>query len=157
MRARTAAPCAHGAHVIKVAEDSLTSLQGSTRGQLHLGAVPTANYFAPLLMMAFRQRFPEVKLKLSVDRRDAILAMLNEHRIDVAIAGYPPSEADVEAEAFARHPHCIVAAPDHPLGRPAQHRVGSTACRAVHLPRAGLGHARLPGAPAAGASRCRST
>lgn len=101
--------------VIKLAEDSLTALQGSTRGQLHLGVVPTANYFAPLLMMAFRQRFPEVKLKLSVDRRDAILAMLNEHRIDVAIAGYPPSEADVEAEAFARHPHCIVAAPGHPL------------------------------------------
>jgi len=97
------------------AEDALTSLQGSTRGQLHLGVVPTANYFAPLLMMAFRERFPEVKLKLSVDRRDTILALLNEHRIDVAIAGYPPSEADVEAEAFARHPHCIVAAPDHPL------------------------------------------
>jgi len=102
--------------VIRQAEESLSSLQqGGTRGQLHLGVVPTANYFAPLLMMAFRERFPEVKLKLSVDRRDTILAMLNDHRIDVAIAGYPPSEADVEAEAFARHPHCIVAAPDHPL------------------------------------------
>jgi DNA-binding transcriptional LysR family regulator len=100
---------------IRQAEDALTSLQGSTRGQLHLGVVPTANYFAPLLMMAFRERFPEVKLKLSVDRRDTILALLNEHQIDVAIAGYPPSEADVEAEAFARHPHCIVAAPGHPL------------------------------------------
>jgi len=103
---------------IRQAEDALTSMSsgaGSTRGQLHLGVVPTANYFAPLLMMAFRERFPEVKLKLSVDRRDTILALLNEHQIDVAIAGYPPSEADVEAEAFARHPHCIVAAPGHPL------------------------------------------
>jgi DNA-binding transcriptional LysR family regulator len=103
---------------IRQAEEALTSMssgEGSTRGQLHLGVVPTANYFAPLLMMAFRERFPEVKLKLSVDRRETILALLNEHQIDVAIAGYPPSEADVEAEAFARHPHCIVAAPAHPL------------------------------------------
>jgi DNA-binding transcriptional LysR family regulator len=103
---------------IRQAEEALTSMSsgvGSTRGQLHLGVVPTANYFAPLLMMAFRERFPEVKLKLSVDRRETILALLNEHQIDVAIAGYPPSEADVEAEAFARHPHCIVAAPGHPL------------------------------------------
>lgn len=103
---------------IRQAEEALTSMssgEGSTRGQLHLGVVPTANYFAPLLMMAFRERFPEVKLKLSVDRRETILALLNEHQIDVAIAGYPPSEADVEAEAFARHPHCIVAAPTHPL------------------------------------------
>jgi DNA-binding transcriptional LysR family regulator len=101
---------------VQAAEASLAAMQGSsTRGLLHLGVVPTANYFAPLLMMAFRQRFPDVTLRLTVDRRDAILALLQEHRIDLAIGGYPPSEADVEAEGFARHPHCIVAPADHPL------------------------------------------
>jgi LysR family transcriptional regulator, low CO2-responsive transcriptional regulator len=58
-----------------------------------------------------------VTLRLTVGRRDEILSMLEDHRIDLAIGGYPPSEADVEAEAFARHPHCVVAGPDNPLTR----------------------------------------
>ncbi len=102
---------------VQAAELAVAARHSSTRGQLHLGVVPTANYFAPVLMMAFRQRFPDVTLRLTVDRRDAILDMLQDHRIDLAIGGYPPSEADIEAEAFARHPHCIVAAAGHPLTR----------------------------------------
>lgn len=100
---------------VRVAEDALGSLQGALRGQLHLGVVATAHYFAPLLMQAFRQLHPEVRLKLSLDKRDAMLAALAEHRIDLVIAGFPPALAEVEAEPFARHPHCIVAPAGHRL------------------------------------------
>jgi DNA-binding transcriptional LysR family regulator len=94
-------------------DDSLASLKSGRRGHLHLGVISTANYFAPQLLMEFQRREPGVTFKLSVARRDDILAMLKDHRIDVAIAGHPPGEADVEVETFARHPHCIVAAHDH--------------------------------------------
>jgi DNA-binding transcriptional LysR family regulator len=77
-----------------VYEAEATGGARSARGLLHLGVVSTAHYFAPRL-----------------------LSMLQEHRLDLAISGYPPSEADVEAASFARHPHCIVAPPDHPLAR----------------------------------------
>ena len=100
---------------VRSVEESLVSLKAGTRGHLNLGVVSTANYFAPTLLMEFQRRTPGVTFKLSVARRDDILAMLKDHRIDVAIAGHPPGEADVEAEAFARHPHCIVAAADHAL------------------------------------------
>ena len=90
---------------------------GSSGGLLHLGVVPTAHYFAPTLLMAFAKIWPDVKFKLTVDRRDAILGMLQDHQLDLAIGGYPPSEADLEAETFAQHPHCIVAAADHPLAK----------------------------------------
>lgn len=86
-------------------------------GLLHLGVVPTAHYFAPALLMAFAQSCPGVKFKLTVDRREKILALLQTHQLDIAIAGFPPSEADVEAESFAQHPHCIVAASAHPLAK----------------------------------------
>ena len=105
---------------VLIAEEAVAAFHmtdGSRGGLLHLGVVPTAHYFAPRLLMAFAQEWPGVKFKLTVDRRDAILGMLQEHQLDVAIAGYPPSEADVEAETFARHPHCIVAAADHPLAK----------------------------------------
>ena len=100
---------------LKIAEEALTTLQGAMRGQLHLGVVATAHYFAPQLLAAFRRQHPEVTLKLTVDKREQILTLLNDYQIDLAIAGYPPSEAEIEAETFARHPHCIVAAADHPL------------------------------------------
>jgi len=87
------------------------------RGLLHLGVVSTAHYFAPRLLNEFHRLHPEVRLKLTVAKRHEVLAMLQEHRLDLAITGYPPSEADVEAQSFARHPHCIVAPPDHPLAK----------------------------------------
>lgn len=107
-------------HQVLIAEDAIGAFHqtsGAKGGLLHVGVVPTAHYFAPKLLMAFAQHWPGVKFKLTVDKRDAILSMLQEHQLDVAIAGYPPSEADVEAETFAQHPHCIVAAADHPLAK----------------------------------------
>jgi len=88
---------------------------GTGGGYLHLGVVPTAHYFAPRLLMAFAKQWPGIQFKLTVDRRDAILKMLQEHQLDLAIGGYPPSEADLEAETFAQHPHCVVASSAHPL------------------------------------------
>jgi len=85
------------------------------RGLLHLGVVSPAHYFAPRLLHEFHQRFPDVRLKLTVAKRFEIIEMLLEHQLDIAITGYPPSEADIDAASFARHPHCIVAQPDHPL------------------------------------------
>lgn len=100
---------------VRAAEDAMATLEGTLNGQLHLGVVSTAHYFAPLLMTEFARRHPGVRMRLSVESRDTVLAMLAEHRIDVAVAGYPPAHADVEAEAFARHPHCIVAPTGHRL------------------------------------------
>ncbi len=85
------------------------------RGLLHLGVVSSAHYFAPPLMQAFNSMHPLVRLKLTVARRDEVLAMLRDRELDIAISGYPPSEADLEAVTFARNPHCLVAHPRHRL------------------------------------------
>ncbi|MCB4362900.1 LysR family transcriptional regulator [Hydrogenophaga taeniospiralis] len=98
-------------------ESGSTEASRGLRGLLHLGVVQTANYFAPRLLSEFHRRHPDVHLKLTVGKRSEILAMLAERRLDIAITGYPPSEADVEAHSFARHPHCIVAPVNHPLAR----------------------------------------
>lgn len=105
---------------VQIAEEAMAAFhvtEGAKGGLLHLGVVATAHYFAPALLMAFAAQWPGVKFKLTVDRRETILAMLQDHQLDVAIAGYPPSEADIEAETFAHNPHCIVAAAHHPLAK----------------------------------------
>jgi DNA-binding transcriptional LysR family regulator len=84
-------------------------------GLLHLGVVQTANYFAPRLLSEFHAQHPNVHLKLTVAKRAEILRLLAERRLDIAITGYPPSEADMEAVSFARHPHCLVASTQHRL------------------------------------------
>lgn len=100
---------------VNVAMDSLNSLDGQYRGQLQIGAVPPANYFLPAVIAEFRENYPEMGMKLTLGRRDELLAMLNEHRLDLVIGSYPASETDVQAEVFARHPHCLIAAADHPM------------------------------------------
>ncbi|NDY94003.1 LysR family transcriptional regulator [Ideonella livida] len=96
-------------------EEGLAGLRDGAQGHLHLGVVPTAHYWAPQLLLAFQQRHPGTRFKLSVGPRAQVLDWLKSHRIDVAIGGHPPGEADVEATAFARHPHGIVAAAGHRL------------------------------------------
>ena len=100
---------------ISVAEDAMSTLDGQFRGQLHLGVVSPCQYFMPALLAEFRRQQPDVGLKLTLGRRDALLALLADRGIDLMIAGYPPAEVEVEAEVFARHPHLLVVAPDHPL------------------------------------------
>lgn len=100
---------------LSVAEDALASLDGPVRGQLHVGVVSPAHYFVPALLAAFRRLHPDLRFKLRLDRRDTLLAALADRQLDLMIGGYPPAEAEVEAEVFARHPHCLIAPPDHPL------------------------------------------
>jgi len=110
VRAAEAALMAHGT-------DTSEGMARGQRGLLHIGVVSTAHYFAPRLLHAFNQLHPEVRLKLTVAKRAQVLAMLQEHQLDIAISGYPPSEGDLEATTFARNPHCIVAHPDNPLAQ----------------------------------------
>lgn len=100
---------------VSVADDALSTLDGRIRGQLHLGLVSPSQYFVPTLLAEFRRLHPELRLKLTLDRRDTLLGLLADRRLDLLIGGYPPAEADVEAEVFARHPHLLVCAPGHAL------------------------------------------
>lgn len=97
------------------AEERLDALRGLTQGRLTIALVSTAKYFAPPLLGRFLKAHPGVTLKLAVDNRQAVIAQLAANQVDFAIMGRPPEELETVAEPFARHPHVIVAPPDHPL------------------------------------------
>ena len=101
---------------LRAAEEALTSLRGLERGHLHIALVSTATYFAPPLLARFLKTHPGVTAKLSVDNRETVLAQLAANEVDLAITGHPPEHLDTIAEAFAPHPHVIVAHPAHALG-----------------------------------------
>jgi LysR family transcriptional regulator, low CO2-responsive transcriptional regulator len=96
-------------------EDMLAALRGATAGHLDLAVVSTAKYFAPQLLSTFSKPYPGVTVKLSVNNREQVIQQLLENRVDLAIMGRPPRGMEVIESPIARHPHGIIAPPDHPL------------------------------------------
>ena len=103
------------ARELDAAEAALDGMRGLEHGRLTIGIVSTGKYFAPQLLGRFLKAHPGVTLKLSVNNREVMLRELVNNEVDLAITGRPPEDLDTVAVPFARHPHVIVAATDHPL------------------------------------------
>jgi len=101
--------------LLREAGETLAAMRGLKRGELKLGAVSTAKYFAPTLLSAFAPAYPEVTIKFTVANREEIVRLLGSNELDLVIMGRPPRELDTTAEPFARHPFVIIASLDHPL------------------------------------------
>lgn len=97
------------------ASEEMESFEGAFSGTLNIGAVTTAEYWLPHVLVGFVRANPRVKIKLHVGNRDEVVRSLATHRIDLAIMGFPPNELMVTAAAFAKNPMAFIAAPDHPL------------------------------------------
>ena len=112
---------------VKDCDDSLASLRGATGGRLELAVVSTAKYFAPHLLSAFSRPSSGITIKLSVNNREQVIQQLLENRVDLAIMGRPPRGLEAIASPFARHPHGIIAPPEHPQARKKRIRLKSLA------------------------------
>ena len=100
---------------LKEAEDAMARLRGAQTGRITIGMVSTAKYFLPRLLARFREEHRGVDMRLAVGNREQLVAMLRDAEVDLAVMGRPPREIEARAEAFAEHPHAIVAAPAHRL------------------------------------------
>ncbi|WP_175720232.1 LysR family transcriptional regulator [Burkholderia anthina] len=100
---------------IKDAEDAMTSLKQADSGSIAVGIVSSATYFAPKLLAMYSHLYPRVDVHFSVGNRDALLRMLQDNAIDLAIMGRPPPELDTTTEPLARHPQVVIAPGSHRL------------------------------------------
>ena len=115
---REIAECARAVMArLREAEESLDALKGAGGGELHIASTTTAKYFAPKLLAEFRRQHPEVRVRLTVSNREAVVRDLTDNAVDLAIMGTPPRGLDTVAVPFAKHPMAIIAAPEHPLAR----------------------------------------
>jgi DNA-binding transcriptional LysR family regulator len=101
-------------------EEVMQSLKGVNRGRLHVAVASTVNYFAPRLLAVFHQRYPGISPRLDVTNREALVRLLDNNSIDIAVMGIPPTEVEVESEAFMDNPLVVIAPPSHPLVGKAQ-------------------------------------
>ena len=95
--------------------DEIGAQGGALAGTLRIGAVTTAEYLLPPLLVAFTGGRSDVSVQLRVGNREQIVHMLAAQEIDLAIMGQPPTELKTLSRAFAAHPMAFLAAPTHPL------------------------------------------
>jgi len=104
-------------HQLAEAEAALAQMATGHAGLVTVGVVSTAKYVAPKLLMAFRERYPDVQVRISLHNRDDIFRQLEDNLIDLAIMGRPPAALGCEAHVFAEHPLSVLACEGHPLSR----------------------------------------
>jgi DNA-binding transcriptional LysR family regulator len=97
------------------AGEALAEHRGEVAGLLRVGAVTTAEYLLPPLLLEFVREHPDVNVKLTIGNRSEVVRQLAGQEIDLAIMGRPPAELKTVSAPFARHPMGFVAAPSHPL------------------------------------------
>ncbi len=97
------------------ASEAMAAIRGSRTGQLTLGVVSSAKYFAPRLLVAFRNRYPEAELSLGVFNRETLVGQLADNKIDLAIMGAPPPEVETKSAIITEHPLVIIGAPQNAL------------------------------------------
>ena len=120
-------PTAAGEAALRAAQDiearlrqlfeEIETISEANAGQLRIGAVSTAKYFAPTLMAVFQDLHPRVNISLTVGNRGAIIEALRDYEIDIALMGRPPRDFSVRAQIFGDHPLVIIAHPSHPLAQ----------------------------------------
>lgn len=100
---------------LREADEALEAFRSAEGGELHIAATTTAKYFAPRLLAEFRRSRPTLKVRLTVNNREAVVGALAENTVDLVLMGRAPRGLDTVAVPFARHPLAIIAAPDHAL------------------------------------------
>jgi LysR family transcriptional regulator, low CO2-responsive transcriptional regulator len=100
---------------LRMLSDEIDAISGRRIGNLKLGVVSTAKYFAPRLMAAFQKQHPGIQVDLHVGNRAKTIDALRRHELDIVLMGRPPHEVPVRSLVFGDHPFVIIAPAGHPL------------------------------------------
>ncbi|HXT16819.1 MAG TPA: LysR substrate-binding domain-containing protein [Gemmatimonadaceae bacterium] len=102
--------------VERVAERELRELRGLKRGALRIAASTTiATYLLPPVLGRFHLRHPRVRIQTSSANTRAVLRLLLEARVDLALVEGPVSDAGVIAHPWRDDELVVIAPRDHRL------------------------------------------
>ena len=85
-------------------------------GPVRFGAIPTISpYLMPLILAPLRERYSEMRLVLSEEITDHLMARLHAHEIDVALIATAVDDADVCSRPLFDDPFWLAHPRQHPL------------------------------------------
>ncbi len=99
-------------------ESAIRSEDQAPAGRLHVGSSTTpGECLLPLLLAAFRARYPQVQLTVEVSDTLAVLDRLVKHQCDVGLVGGIGHAERLDFFPFAADDLVLVAPPGHPVTR----------------------------------------
>jgi LysR family hydrogen peroxide-inducible transcriptional activator len=85
-------------------------------GPLRIGAIPTLSpYLMPLILAPLRKQFPQMRLSLSEELTDTLLARLRNHEVDAILLATPVEQADLEVLPLFVEPFWVAYPRSHPF------------------------------------------
>ena len=97
-------------------ENRVRDLTGEISGALTIGASTTiAEYMLPALLGEFKNRYPDINLRLKVSNSEGIVSMVEQNVIDLGVVESQVSNKNLIVEVCHEDQLVVVAAPDHEL------------------------------------------
>ena len=99
-------------------EHSLRALSEDTSGTLSIGGSTTiAQYTFPTLLKGFREKYPELSIRICEANTEGIVAKVESSMIDLGIVEAPVSNQDLDVEIFRADELVLIMHPEHELAK----------------------------------------
>jgi DNA-binding transcriptional LysR family regulator len=98
------------------ARGAVSELRALRRGLVRVGAnESTSLYLLPQVILAFRERHPEVKVEIYRHVSERLPREVLERSVDFAVLAFEPSDRDLESFCVLRDELALILHPAHPL------------------------------------------
>lgn len=99
-------------------DNAVRELTGDISGVLILGASTTiAEYMLPVLLGDFKEKFPEVIIRLKVANTDGIVSQVENNMIDLGVVEAPVSNKNLVVEKCRVDEMVLIVPPNHELAK----------------------------------------
>jgi DNA-binding transcriptional LysR family regulator len=99
-------------------ENSVRELTGEMSGVLILGASTTiAEYMLPALLGDFKEKYPDVNIRLKVSNTDGIVSMVENNIIDLGVVEAPVNNKNLAVEGCRSDRLVAITPPGHELAK----------------------------------------
>lgn len=90
--------------------------QDPLEGPLRIGAIPTLSpYLMPLILVPLKRQFPQMRLALSEELTEYLLARLQRHELDAALIASPIDQPELVQVPLFDEPFWLAHPRNHPL------------------------------------------
>ncbi len=98
------------------ATQALEQLHNLQSGRIRLGAnESTSLYLLPMLILAFREKYPKIKIEVFRQISAKLPQELRQRNLDIAILSFLPDDSDLEAMLIQRDELVLIMSPEHRL------------------------------------------
>ena len=99
-------------------EHSLRALSEDTSGTLSIGGSTTiAQYTLPSLLKGFREKYPDLSIRICEANTDGIVAKVESSMIDLGIVEAPVLNQDLDVDIFRSDELVLITHPEHSLAK----------------------------------------